>query len=155
MVEPAAHYRAPMRSRSDDVPEQAGVERGLSLQLCGIGGRLERAPADLAEALAETEAAYDLRTARRLLRFTQVPDGAVVWTRDGHGGYHRGELAGGWRYDESPGAADADLVHVRPCCWRPVDDDAVPEAVLATFRRGGRNFQAIHSRRVEIDDRHA
>jgi hypothetical protein len=39
-----------------------------------------------------------------------------------------------------------DLVHIRPCEWlsTPVLEHDVPVAVVATFRRGGRNFQKIH-----------
>lgn len=136
-------YRAPMRSHLDTVPDFAGVRRGLELGVCGIGGRLAEAPADLAEALARTEEAYGERAAARLRRWHDVPVGSTVWTRDKLGGLHRGELTGPWAYDASPAAFAVDLVHVRPCAWRQVAPPEVPDAVLETFDRGGRNFQRI------------
>ncbi|MFL6061286.1 MAG: GAF domain-containing protein, partial [Marmoricola sp.] len=75
-------YRAPMRSRDDSVPGSAGAERGLRHGVCGVGGRLHQAPADLAEALVAVQREHDERVAARLRRFAEVPDGAVVWTRD-------------------------------------------------------------------------
>ena len=37
-------YRAPMRSRDDDVSDGPAVERALELGVCGMGGRLDDAP---------------------------------------------------------------------------------------------------------------
>ena len=136
-------YRAPMRSRRDTVPTGAGVGRGLARGLCGIGGRLDPPPLDLAEAVEATALAYGERAADRLERFAGAPAGAVVWTRDPDDRYFRGSLDGRWRYDDSPAAYDADLVHVRPCRWVEVGPDRVPGPVLETFARGGRNFQRI------------
>ena len=51
-----------------------------------------------------------------------VPDGSVVWTRDGTG-CSAGDLTGPWRYDADPAAYEADLVNVRDCDW---DDDPLP-----------------------------
>lgn len=139
-------YRAPMRSRLDEVDPALALERALAGGRCGVGGRLARAPRDAAEAVAGTSVEYDDRTARRLERFIEVPDGAVVWTRDGDGMFHRGVLAGPWSYDPTPAAWAADLVHVRPCEWAaPVAEHRVPAPVAATFRRGGRNFQRIRA----------
>lgn len=140
-----AHYRAPMRSRRDDVERYAGVERALRHALCGIGGRLAPPPSDLPEAVAITERTYGERQARRLHRFAAVPVGAFVWTQDEDGAVQCGRLSGPWSYDASPEAYAVDLVHVRPCSWEPMDDELVPPAVQATFRRGGRNFQRITS----------
>lgn len=140
---PVHVYRAPMRSRSDIIPPYAGVERGLAHGLCGIGGRLDAVPGDLAEALALTEARYGDRAAARLRRWHDVPVGSTVWTRDEAGEFHVGTVTGSWTYDGSPEAELVDLVHVRSCTWRAVPDDDVPEAVVETFARGGRNFQRI------------
>lgn len=72
--------------------------------------------------------------------------GAVVWARDSDGRYRRGELSGPLRYDATPAAHAADLGHVRPCTWdEPLDEPQVPVAVVATFERGGRNFQRIRA----------
>jgi hypothetical protein len=139
-------YRAPMRSRRDDVDHGLAVERALTVGSCGIGGRLPQRPSGLEDALALTERAYDERTARRVERFAAVPTGSFVWVRDGDGHYLLGRITGEWRYDDHPDAVAADLVHVRDCAWRrtPVSPMDVPPAVAHTFNRGGRNFQRIH-----------
>lgn len=133
-------YRAPMRSRLDEVDVTATLERALTLGLCGVGGRLAGRPRDLADAVRQVDAAWGERVARRLERFAAVPDDAQVWTRDPDGGFHHARLVGPWHYDEDPLAWAADLVHVRPCRWRPAEP---PAAVLDAFARGGRNFQRV------------
>ncbi|MBO1751645.1 GAF domain-containing protein [Actinotalea sp. BY-33] len=155
--------RAPMRSRLDEVDAAAAVERALALGLCGIGGRLARAPADLAEACALVAEQHDERTARRLERFAAEPAGAFVWTRTGEGLFAVGRLTGPWRYDASADARALDLVHVRDCAWAEALLPAAqtPAPVLATFARGGRNLQRVHdggvaaasARAVEAQDR--
>jgi len=136
-----------MRSRRDDVDSAAAVERALRLGVCGVGGRLDEAPQTLEAAVAAVEAAHDQRTAHRLARFADAPDGAHVWTRDRDGWYWHGVLDGPWRYDEDAEAHALDLVHVRPCRWdeSAVPEPEVPDAVLHTFARGGRNWQRIHA----------
>lgn len=143
-----AIFRAPMRSRDDGVPEGAGAERALRAGVCGLGGRLAVTPRTLEEAVAAAAEEHDERLARRVERFADAPDGAYVWTRDADGAYWLGRLAGPWRYDDSAEAIAADLVHVRDCRWRsaPIDGHRVPAAVLATFARGGRNWQRVRSR---------
>lgn len=123
-----AVYRAPLRSRSDDVDRWAGVKRALRLGLCGFGEACQP----------------DAKTARRIDRFADVPDGSYVWTRDSDGLYWLGRIDGPYFYDA--GGADVDLVHVRHCTWMdtPLAEHTVPPAVAATFARGGRNFQQIH-----------
>lgn len=142
-----AVYRAPLRSRDDDVAPGPAVEHALAQGVCGIGGRVSPAPHTLREAVAAVAAQHHERVARRLERFAEAPDGAYVWTRDVDGLYWVGRLAGAWRYDASPAAAAVDLVHVRACAWRadPVAPADVPAAVRATFARGGRNWQRIHA----------
>jgi len=119
-------YRAPMRSRRDDVDPRLAVERALKLGLCGMG------------------AAEDVRAERRLERFAAAPDGIYVWTRDPDG-FRLGRLTGPCRRDDSEAAITADLVNVRPCEWidEPVDAALVPEQVSYAFSRGGRNLQRI------------
>jgi hypothetical protein len=135
-----------MRSRRDDVDAGSAVELALTRGLCGIGGRLPEPPTDLAAALRAVNDLYGERTARRLERFTSVPGGAFVWTRTVAAELFVGRIDGPWRYAADVEAQAADLVHVRPCRWShaPVDASAVPPAVVATFARGGRNFQQIH-----------
>jgi hypothetical protein len=126
-----AVYRAPLRSRRDDVDHTAAVDRALRLGLVGVG-----------------EAADD-RAERRLNRFVTAPDGAFVWTRHPDGRIFLGRITGPWRRDVD--GADVDLIDVRPCDWvaEPVDPALVPAAVAQTFARGGRNFQQIHPGDVE------
>ncbi|WP_099039889.1 GAF domain-containing protein [Mycobacterium neglectum] len=120
-------YRAPMRSRRDDVDLQPTIDRALAAGLVGFG-----------------EAGADERLARRITRFGDVADGSFVWTRDTDGLYWLGRIDGPLFYDDAGAAVD--LVHVRPCRWitDPVLEPEVPAAVLATFARGGRNFQQTH-----------
>jgi hypothetical protein len=123
-------YRAPMRTRRDDVDFGATIERARSLGLCGFGG-------------AEVT---DDRLARRIERFRDVDDGSFVWTRDPDGLYWLGRITGPYFFDNDDAAAAVDLVHVRQCRWlsTPLLEPKVPAAVVATFRRGGRNFQQTH-----------
>ena len=137
-------YRAPMRSRRDDVDPTLAVGRALRLGLVGIGGRLATAPDSLAQALGATYDEHSERAAARLRRFAEVPAGAQVWTRDDDGLFHVGVVTGAWRYDADAEAWAADLVHVRDCAWSD-PPDVVPGAVLATFARGGRNFQQVRA----------
>lgn len=90
---------------------------------------------------------YDPRTSALIERFAAVAAGALVWARDPDGLFRLGQLTGPWSYDADPAAVAADLVHVRSCDWsdRPWVEHEVPAAVLATFRRGGRNFQRIRA----------
>lgn len=126
-------YRAPMRSHSDDIDAAATVERARRLGLCGFG-RLANGPGE------------QDRLARRVARFIDVADGSFVWTRDADGLYWLGRLTGPYFYDSDGAAAAVDLVHVRPCDWlsEPLLEPDVPTAVVATFNRGGRNFQQTH-----------
>jgi hypothetical protein len=130
-------YRAPMRSRSDDVDLQATIERARRLGLCGFG-QLVRDPGEKA------------RLRRRVARFEAMADGSFVWTRDAEGLYWLGRIEGPYFYDRDAGAAAVDLVHVRPCRWltEPVLESDVPAAVVTTFGRGGRNFQQTHDSAV-------
>jgi hypothetical protein len=121
-------YRAPMRSRRDDVDVAATIERALTLGLCGFG-----------------EPARDSR--RRVDRFADAEQGSFVWTRDPDGLYWLGRISSPYFYDSRADAVSVDLVHVRECDWLPTPllEPNVPAAVVATFRRGGRNFQQTHA----------
>jgi hypothetical protein len=112
-------YRAPLRSRRDDIDPALTFERALSLGLCGFGDH------------GDTE-----RLERRVQRFAAAPDGSLVWTRGPEGMYWLGRLAGSYFYDAAGESVDL------------VDESRCPAAVAATFGRGGRNFQQIHDSRV-------
>ncbi|MGX9789613.1 GAF domain-containing protein [Mycobacterium sp. MMS18-G62] len=126
-------YRAPMRSRSDAIDPGATVDRARRVGLCGFGERVR-------------DRGEQERPARRVGRFADVDDGSFVWTRDADGLYWLGRVEGPYYYDDAAAASAVDLVHVRPCRWlpRPVLESEVPAAVIATFGRGGCNFQQIH-----------
>jgi len=131
-----AVYRAPMRSRRDDIELRATIERARTRGLCGFGGPIQPPPDD--------------RLARRIARFREIEEGSFVWTRDSDGLYWLGRIQGPYFYDGDEAAAAVDLVHVRPTRWltEPLLEHQVPAAVIATFRRGGRNFQQTHDSTV-------
>ena len=122
-----------MRSRDDSVDVQDTIDRALRRGLVGFGCRGD-----------------DARLERRVERFAAVAEGSFVWTRASDGAYWLGRIAGPYARDGSDAATAVDLVHVRPCRWlgSPVRDADVPVAVVATFRRGGRNFQRTHASEV-------
>lgn len=124
-----------MRSRRDDVDVGATIERARARGLCGFGG--PRTPADD-------------RLDRHIARLRDIADGSFVWTRDPDGLYWLGRIQGPYFNDTSDDAAAVDLIHVRECRWLPgpLLEPAVPAAVVATFRRGGRNFQQTHDATV-------
>ena len=128
-----AVYRAPMRSRDDAVEPQATIDRARRLGVCGFGRRVSGS--------AEQE-----RLTRRVARLAELEEGSFVWTRDPDGRFWLGRISGPYSYDAEESATAVDLVHVRPCKWlsTPTLEQDVPAAVVATFRRGGRNFQEIH-----------
>ncbi len=141
-----AVYRAPMWSRREDVDLRATVDRARALNLCGFGGVLRPPPDHLQAAIDLAEKHYDLRFARRIARFADVEPGSLAWTRDADGLFWLGRIGGHYVYDAADAAAAVDLVHVRECRWlaEPLLEPMVPTAVVATFRRGGRNFQQTH-----------
>jgi hypothetical protein len=117
-----------MRSRDDSVDPAASLHRALRQGLVGFGC-----------------AGADDRLDRRVARFAAADEGSLVWTRDADGLFWLGRIDGPYRYD--PAGAAVDLVHVRPCRWlaEPLLEPYVPAAVVATFGRGGRNFQQTHA----------
>jgi hypothetical protein len=140
-------YRAPLRSRRDDIDQDETLARARTRGVCGFGGRLVPPPDDLAAALVRAARTYDDRFARRLARFAEVVEGSFVWTRGSDRLLWLGKLVGPYCYDAADAAGAVDLVHVRACAWRerPLTEPAVPAAVVVSFDRGGRNFQQIHS----------
>jgi hypothetical protein len=128
-----AVYRAPMRSRNDAVSPEATIDRARRLGLCGFGQSVSR---------SAEQARYD----RRVARFAELDEGSFVWTRDTDRWFWLGRISGPYFYDADKTAAAVDLVHVRPCEWlcMPMLEHDAPAAVVATFLRGGRNFQKIH-----------
>ena len=140
-VEWHAVYRAPMRSRSDAVDHAAAVAWALAHGVVAVG----RQPGD-----AASEADVE-RVRAREDRFCDVADGAFMWTWEIDQGPRLGRVAGPCRTADDDRAAALDLAVLRPCTWidGPLDPREVPPAVLATFERGGRNFQRVRSPAVE------
>lgn len=116
-----------------------------------MGGRLDAAPSDLDEATRRVDRQHGERVAARLERFAALPAGDFVWTRDAEAELWLGRIEGEWRFDASAAAWEVDLQHVRVCRWSdaPVPLPDVPAAVLATFARGGRNFQRVRDADAE------
>ncbi len=135
-----AVYRAPMRSRNDAVEPQATIDRARQLGVCGFGRLV-------------TSSAEQDRLARRVARFAELDEGSFVWTRDTHGWFWLGRICGPYGYDAGKTAKAVDLVHIRPCEWLsiPILEQDAPAAVVATFNRGGRNFQKIHNPSVGVE----
>lgn len=135
-----AVYRAPMRSRNDAIESQATIDRARRLGVCGFGQLVSRS--------GERE-----RLAHRAARFAELDEGSFVWTRDTHGWFWLGRISGPYVYDADEAAAAVDLVHIRPCEWlsMPLLEHDVPAAVVATFGRGGRNFQEIHYPSIGVE----
>lgn len=129
-----AVYRAPMRSRNAAVEPQATIDRARRVGVCGFG-RLVSSSAEQG------------RLARRVARFAELDEDSFVWTRDTHGWFWLGRISGPYGYDPRKTARAVDLVHIRPCEWLsiPILEQDAPAAVVATFNRGGRNFQEIHN----------
>lgn len=144
-------YRAPMRARDRDSPPFQGARCGFSTGLVGIGDALDPAPADLDQAIAEAGATHGDKAGRMLLRFAELPDGVFVWTQTGDDEYRLGRIAGPWRYERSGCVRIAGIHHVRPVIWLPDAFPAVatPAGVVATFARGGRNFQRTNDEDAE------
>jgi hypothetical protein len=144
---PEPIHRAPMRARDRDVP---GADFGLEHGVVAIGGVLPARAARTIDAAVDATVARDgLKAGRMLRRFAELPDGALVWTRDSGGGYHLGAVTGPWRYDAEAARA-VGLGHTRAARWRgPYAESDVPAAVAETFARGGRNLQRIDNEHAE------
>lgn len=147
----SAIYRAPMRARSIDLPPFEGARFGVERDLAGIGEAVEPTPESVEEAVQRLAAEHNAKAGRMLERFAGLPDGTFVWTRTEEEAYRLGRIAGPWRYDGSTAALRVGIPHVRPTRWagRELHWSETPAAVVATFDRGGRNFQRIHDAEAE------
>jgi hypothetical protein len=138
-----AVYRAPMRSRNTAVQLQATIDRALQLGICGFGQFVDRP--------GEQD-----RLNRRVDRFADLDEGSFVWTRDTSERFWLGRVTGPYLFDADEEAVTVDLVHTRPCEWlsAPILEQDTPAAVVATFGRGGRNFQKIHHASITEGTQH-
>lgn len=144
-------YRAPMRSRDDSVVHAAAVAWALQWGVVGVGGVVGEAPDGPDDAVDRVRAEHGDRLADRLRRFIDVEISSFAWTRTEEVGFRLGRIHGPWAYDASPSAAEVALPHTRACRWidTEVSPSDVPADVLATFERGGRNFQRVRSESAE------
>ena len=79
----------------------------------------------------------------------EVKENDLIWTRDTMGRYYLGRVTSPWEYLATPEALQADIVNICHCEIFPVDADAVPGQVVASFR-APRTIQAIRSDTVDI-----
>lgn len=144
-VHPLAAYRAPMRSPGVD--DGSAAEWAIVRAIVGLDGAIGVSVDDLDQAVAAVAHEIDARTALRIRRFALTPAGSFVWTRDTRDGFHLGRLRGEWRYDDDRHARELGLAHQRACDWATgaVPDAIVPRTVVASFARGGRNWQRIRA----------
>jgi len=64
----------------------------------------------------------------------EMPDGALIWTRDTRGAYYLARVLGGWRYLHDERAAACDMRNIRPVLMLACGvESRVPGAVLSSF----------------------
>lgn len=140
-----------MRARALDLQQFVGAAHGVKEGLVGTGDILDPEPEDLDEALELTAAAYGPKAVRMLERFAALPEGTLVWTRTGEDEFRLGSIEGRWRWDGSTAARAVGIHNVRTTRWldRAFGEDETPRAVVATFERGGKNFQRTNDAEAE------
>ena len=119
----------------DQIATRVGPVLAGAVALMAIGATSVRAEVTL-DVLYTTPGTFNALQQELAKRFTEAnPDVKVKF---------RNPVAS---YEE---AAAVDLVHVRECRWlaTPLMERDVPAAVVATFSRGGRNFQQTHDANV-------
>jgi hypothetical protein len=141
-----------MRSRALETGPYEGARFGVASGVVGMGDALTPSPESPDEAVELAHHQHGPKAGRMLERFAGLPDGAFVWTRTDDDSYRLGRISGGWRYEESQGATQTGIHHVRPADWldREFEPGAVPRAVLDTFARGGLNFQRTNDADAEV-----
>ncbi|MDW8018412.1 MAG: hypothetical protein RMI36_11365 [Thermus sp.] len=126
----------------------------LKQGVLGIGWRLAsgKTEASWEEYLAEAQEIFkDARDvhkdfwAQRYIK-DQVKPGDLVWTRDTQGNYYLAKVLSGWEYWMHPEAVEKgiDIANIFRVTFRPVDLDAVPGKIIASFR-AARTIQGINS----------
>ena len=145
----ASLWRAPLRSRKDGVDHHAQIDHCLAAGVFGIGWPVHPSPSTPEEALeaARTQWSHDPGAERALRRLLSAADGDIVWTQGLDRHYLVGEVAGPWRYDNSPAAERVDAHQLRDVRWapEPLLDAEVPGAVIRAFSRQGSAFERIHN----------
>jgi hypothetical protein len=133
-------WRTKLRSLKPGVDHQEQVDHNFDDGIVGIGWGIEGLPdgASLDDVLAAIDAEPDwtkdaVHTVRRFGKDAEIGD--YIWTRDLHGRFRLGRIAGPYRYENSEFAKRTDTHQVRDCDWanQPLSDLEVPGAVIRGF----------------------
>jgi hypothetical protein len=133
-------WRTKLRSLKPGVDHQEQVDHNFDDGIVGIGWGIEGLPdgASLDDVLAAIDAEPDwtkaaVHTVRRFGKDAEIGD--YIWTRDLHGRFRLGRIAGPYRYENSELAKRTDTHQVRDCDWanQPLSDLEVPGAVIRGF----------------------
>lgn len=153
MPEPPTIWRTKLRSLKPGVDHAEQVAHNLDGNLVGIGWGIDELPSrtPLDEVLAAIEGygeGYGTRamwTVRRFGRYAQ--NGDFIWTRDLHGHFRLGRIAGRYRYVNNAKAQRTDTHQVRRCEWapRPLGDLEVPGAIIRGFSGTSTSFDQLHN----------
>jgi hypothetical protein len=152
-------WRTKMRSLKPGVDIAGQVDYCLDSGLVGIGWCIERlqsgAPlANVLAAIRETDLrGWGLQAASTVRLFGEVAKvGDFVWTRDLHGRFRLGRIAGDYRYDNSQKAKATDTHQVRSADWaqRPLGDLEVPGAIIRAFSGTSTSFSHMWNRGARL-----
>lgn len=133
-------WRTKLRSLKPGVDHQEQVDHNFDDGIVGIGWGIEGLPdgASLDDVLAAIDAEPDwtkdaVHTVRRFGKDAEIGD--YIWTRDLHGRFRLGRIAGPYRYENSELAKRTDTHQVRDCDWanQPLSELEVPGAVIRGF----------------------
>jgi hypothetical protein len=133
-------WRTKLRSLKPCVVHQEQVDHNFDDGIVGIGWGIEALPdsASLDDVLTAIDAEPDwtkdaVHTVRRFGEVAEIGD--YIWTRDLHGRFRLGRIAGPYRYENTDLAKRTDTHQVRDCEWadQPLSDLEVPGAVIRGF----------------------
>jgi hypothetical protein len=152
-------WRTKMRSLKPGVDIGAQVDYSLDGGLVGIGWGIEGlqsgAPlADVLAAIGETELrGWGAQAASTVRLFgEEAKIGDFIWTRDLHGRFRLGRIAGNYRYDNSEEAKATDTHQVRDADWaeQPLSDLEVPGAIIRAFSGTSTSFSRMWNRGARL-----
>jgi hypothetical protein len=133
-------WRTKLRSLKSGVDHREQVDHNFNDGIVGIGWGIEGLPdgASLDDVLAaiDSEPGWTkdaVHTVRRFGEDAQIGD--YIWTRDLHGRFRLGRIAGPYRYENTELAKRTDTHQVRDCDWadQPLSDLEAPGAVIRGF----------------------
>lgn len=129
-----ALYRLHVKTSCDD--REGTLRFCLDRGFLGVGWG---AGADIADWSTYRQAAVRRygRLASSVRAMHDLPDGALIWTRDPTGRYYIGQVCGPWRYLAGDEPRHFDIHNVRPARIVACDlKSAVPRPVAKAFSRG-------------------